>query len=384
MIRFGKQKKEKLDVEKINDSVNILNTILKITFILLVVLLIYVFTLICKEWKILTFFKTILSVCTPLFIGFVIAWLFNPFVTALQKKGVKRILGTTLVYSILFLLIVVFFWALIPNVVDEFTDLGKVAPKIVTGAKDFVTNSIDSLDRIKGLDLTTTKTDFLKSIEKITTSISVNLPKTFIKWISSFLSGASVFLISLIIGFYFLLNFDGTTKHFVSLLPSKNREEITSLIEEISVQLFKYVKGVVIISTGIFVISAIGFSLIGMKAPILFALLCGVTNIIPYVGPYLGGVPAVLVAFTTSNITGILAFAIVFVVQLIEGNILQPVVMSKTMKLHPVTIIIGLLVFGYFFGIAGMILATPIISLLKILYKYFKKKYDEKLVEEQE
>ena len=125
----------------------------------------------------------------------------------------------------------------------------------------------------------------------------------------------------------------------------------------------------------VFVGDSIGFAIVGLKAPILFGLLCGITDLIPFIGPYIGGIAAVIVGFSQSPIIGIITVIIVVLVQCIENYVLQPVVMSKTMKLHPVTIILGLLIFGHFFGIVGMILATPTIALVKVIYRFFKNKY---------
>ena len=121
---------------------------------------------------------------------------------------------------------------------------------------------------------------------------------------------------------------------------------------------------------------SIGFSLAGLKAPIVFGLICAITNIIPYIGPYIGGIPAVAVGFTISPLVGFLSLAAVVISQFLESYVLTPIVMSKTMKLHPVTIIIGLLIFGHFFGIIGMLLSTPVISCIKIIFNFFDEKYE--------
>ena len=94
---------------------------------------------------------------------------------------------------------------------------------------------------------------------------------------------------------------------------------------------------------------------------------------IPYAGPYIGGAPAVIVGFTQGPVTGILTLLTIVVVQFLEGNLLQPVIMSKTTKLHPVTIMLGLLIFGHFFGIIGMVLSTPIIAACKTVALYFNE-----------
>ena len=91
--------------------------------------------------------------------------------------------------------------------------------------------------------------------------------------------------------------------------------------------------------------------------------------------PKFGG-PAVIVGFSQSPIIGIIVLVIIVVVQFLEGNLLQPLIMSKTTKLHPVTIMLGLLVFGYFFGIIGMVISTPIIAALKSIFMFFNDKYE--------
>ena len=126
----------------------------------------------------------------------------------------------------------------------------------------------------------------------------------------------------------------------------------------------------------VFVCDSIGFAVIGLKAPLLFGMFCGLTDLIPYIGPYIGGATAVIVGFSQGSIVGISVLIVCVVVQLVENYVLQPVVMSKTTKLHPVTIIIGLLVFAHYFGIIGMVIATPCIALLKVIFRFIVKKYN--------
>jgi predicted PurR-regulated permease PerM len=97
---------------------------------------------------------------------------------------------------------------------------------------------------------------------------------------------------------------------------------------------------------------------------------------IPYAGPYIGGIPAVIVGFSQSGPIGIFTLLAIIIIQFLEGNFIQPLVMSKTTKLHPVTIMIGLLIFGHFWGIIGMFVSTPIIASLKAIFTYFDDKYD--------
>ena len=147
------------------------------------------------------------------------------------------------------------------------------------------------------------------------------------------------------------------------------------LLSNISEQVFSFVKGTGLIALLVFGVSATCFGVAGLRAAVFFALWNAITNIIPYIGPYIGGIPIVAVAFATDYKLGIIILIVVLAIQLIESYILHPIVMSKTMKLHPVTIIMGLLIFGHFFGIIGMVIATPATAILKTIWLFIDEKY---------
>jgi len=189
----------------------------------------------------------------------------------------------------------------------------------------------------------------------------------------------------LIIGLYMLFDFDAISKHLINLMPKKWKEDSERLLDSISTEVRKCVNGTFTVALMVFIADSIGFAIVGLQAPILFGLFCGITDLIPYVGPYIGGAAAVIIGFSQSTFIGIMTLVVVVIVQCIENFILQPLIMSKTMKLHPVTIIIGLLIFQHFFGILGMILATPTIALLKVVFYFVAEKinlFDDELVEE--
>ena len=104
--------------------------------------------------------------------------------------------------------------------------------------------------------------------------------------------------------------------------------------------------------------------------------MCALTNLIPYIGPYIGAAIAAAIGFSQSGVVGILTLVFILVTQIIDGEILNPLVMSKRMNLSPITIIISLLVFEYLFGIIGMVIATPVVAIIKIIYQFFDEKYD--------
>ena len=371
-----KNKSKTVDTTKVNEVLNLSKKILEIVYFLVIILAIYIGIRLFKELNLKSTFIILLKTISPLFIGIFIAWLFDPFVKLLNKKGIRRGLGTTITYLILIGVMALIICSIIPLLYDQINDFVKVIPTVFDFIKNKAEGIFDNLNSIDYINGDAIKTQMFTMIENFGSSLTASLPALLINVLKAFFSFAGSFVIGLIIGFYLLLNFDSANDLIITLLPKRIRNDARDLINEVNTSLRKFIQGLLLDALLIFVVMAIGFSITGLKAPLLFALFCGITNIIPYAGPYIGGVPAVIVGFSQSPIIGIIVLVIIVVVQFLEGNLLQPLIMSKTTKLHPVTIMLGLLVFGYFFGIIGMVISTPIIAALKSIFMFFNDKYE--------
>lgn len=366
---------EKLDVKEINVIIRLLKKMLKIIFVLAIILGIYVVIVLGKELGIFKVILTLLKVISPLFIGIVIAWLFNPLVKWLEKKKFKRSLATILIYAVFIGLLALVIGTLIPTLYEQIQDFVQIIPNIFDKIQEWINTVFKSLDGTSGLDMNSIKDGLFTKLETIGSDMASTLPETLISTISSLFSGIGNILVGLIIGFFLLISFDNSDS-FIEFLPKKIQKVTREVLERIDGALRTFVTGSVLDCSFIFIITSIGLYFVGLKAPLLFGLFCGITNIIPYAGPYIGGIPAVIVGFSQGITTGILTLIVICVIQFLEGNFLQPVILSKTTKLHPVTIIIGLLVFGYFWGIVGMVISTPLIAAVKAVLLYFDEKYD--------
>ncbi len=369
-------KKEKINLEELNGAIKTGSKVLNLFYFMLIVLLIGGITFLLKSWNILPIVLTILKVISPFFIGFIIAWLLNPLVNKLQEKGVKRSLGVAIVFLLLLVVIYLFCLAVIPTLIEQVNEMVKMIPDFLKDAREIVDKVFLKLSNTTNIDMSETKVEFIHYIENFAKGLATDLPNKVLNIVQGLLSGLGKFLIGMVIGFYLLFNFNTLGEHFTSLVPKKFRADAEHLLSSISEILSKFVNGTLLVSLMLFVISVIGFEIIGLDAAVLFAFFCAVTNIIPYVGPYIGGVPAVLVAFSQSPLIGILTLAFIVLVQGIEGNFLHPYIIGKTMDLHPVTIVISLLIFEHFFGIMGMIIATPLVAIIKIIYVFLDEKFD--------
>lgn len=367
---------EKLNVEKINEVFKLSGNVLKVLYLLLVIGFLYILTLVIKEWNIIPIILTILKIMSPFFIGFVIAWLLNPFCCKLTDKGVPRSAAVILVFGLLIIFLYLFLLALIPVLGQQINDIVSAIPGILSDVKFHIDSFFETISDSSLLDLNSIKEEIYLTVETFAKNLTTSLPSVVMNFVSALFSGLGSILIGFVIGFYLLFNFNNVTDHLLNILPRKVRKEGAYIINEISIVMHKFVNGTLLISLILFIVSIIGFTIIGLNAPVLFAFFCAITNLIPYIGPYIGGAPAVLVGLSQSPLTGILVLVFVIIVQGLESTFLHPIVIGKKMDLHPVTIVISLLIFGYFFGIIGMIVATPIVAILKIIYIYLDAKFD--------
>ena len=375
MLKKLKQKEE-LDVEKLNDTISLLDKILKIAYIFIILMAVFLIIKVCQELNLKSIILVILKTLSPLFIGLFLAWLFAPMVKKMNKKGIKRSIGTMIVYVIFLGFLAILICSIIPVLSDQINDFVSMLPSIFDSIKEWMNKVFDNLNNIDGLDAMAFKNKLFEKIELYGGSLTTSLPEISVNAVRTFFSGIGSFVVGLIIGFYLLIGFDNAGELLITLLLKKFQKDARELGNEMNNSLRKFVNGAILDSIFVFIITSIAFGIVGLKAPLLFGLFCAITNVIPYAGPYIGGIPAVIVGFSQSILIGILTLISIVVIQFLEGNFLQPVIMSKTTKLHPVTIMVGLLIFGHFFGIIGMLISTPVIAVCKSVLMFFLEKFE--------
>ena len=374
---FRKRNDKELDIGKINSLVLLGNKVFQILLVMLIVAGVYIGIKVLKELQIFPFILTILKLLLPLFIGLFIAWLLDPIVSKLKEKGIRRGFGTAICYIVFLGIVFIIVNALIPLLSEQINEfVSNTIPGVYDACRNWINNIFDKFNGIENFDANSMKLELFAKLESIATNLTSSLPAILVTFVTNLFSGVGTFAIGMIIGFYILLDFDKHVKLIYSLVPNHLQKDAYTLVKVVDEPLKRFVIGAIIDCSVVFIISFIGFAIIGLKAPLLFGLFCGITNVIPYAGPYIGGAPAVLVAFSQGTPIGIAVLIFIAVVQALEGNLFQPLIMSKTTKLSPITIILGLLVFGHFFGIIGMVLATPIIGAVKGIISFFDSKYN--------
>lgn len=375
---FGNKKDKELDYESLNQILTIGSKLSGIFYIISLIAIVLLGTYLIKEWGILSFIGEFLSVISPIFIGFLIAWLFEPLVKWLQKKKVPRIVGCIISYLIIFGILFLLLYLLIPTFIDQIKDFAATIPELLKNSQKILDKFFETFSRVTDIKVSGIKKEVYMALENLGVILTTNIPATLINIGKSIFSGGVTFILGLMIGFYILYDFNKIKENIENILPKTWRKNYRELSTRLNNSLRNYFQGLFFIMILIFITQSIGLTLAGLQAPLIFALFCALTDVIPYFGPYIGAIPAVIVGFTASPLTGILVIISILIVQLIENNFYQPLIMGHTMKLHPVTIMIGLLVFQHFFGIIGMIVATPVIAAFKVITNYLDEKLNIK------
>ena len=368
-----RKKDEKVDISSLNEILSFGRKLIKILYIAMMVGVILLGIYLLKESKILVFLKNLLIVISPVFIGLLIAWLCDPIVKFLQSKKLPRFAGCIIVYLFLIGIIFMFLYLFLPTFVRQIGDFAGTIPDILADLKVFGNRFFDTF-ATDGIDVKAIQTQVYTTIENFALGLTTNLPNTIINITKSIISSSVNFVLGLMIGFYMLFDFDKINSTVLSHMPLKWKDNYAELTTRINTSLRNYVQGVFLVMFLVFITQSIGLTLAGLEAPLLFAVFCAVTDIIPYFGPYIGAIPAVLVGFTISPSVGIFCIISIVIVQLLENNFYQPLIMGHTMQLHPVIIIISLLIFQHFFGIIGMVVATPVVACLKVIFMFIDEK----------
>ena len=368
--------------------------LLAITF---TVFLIFFFINIEKFWGMLRGFLTIL---TPFFIGFLIAYILNfPFKflygTAFGKMGAKRPLlkklrlplALLITYAGTFAIFAALIMVLIPQIINNLSALLKDFPTYYDSIQKFVTELTTSIAKLNlPFANSVSVDDIVKGVTNFFTG-SQDITKGVLNWLQGFLSNAATglynFLMGIVISIYFLIYKEqlcmSVKRLAVAFIPIKFLPKLYEIVDITDTKCGRFLVGDILDSAVIGVIFFVVLSIFGFPYASLIAVLCGVSNIIPFFGPFIGAVPS---AFILLLIDPWLAFwfvIIAVVIQQIDGNILKPKIIGNQVGLSSFWVLFSVIVGGALFGVPGFILGTPIYAVLySLIAKRARNSIDDK------
>lgn len=178
--------------------------------------------------------------------------------------------------------------------------------------------------------------------------------------------------------FYILKDFKLIEKTVITFVPKKRRKEMIRLVKDIDEALGNYIRGQLLVASIVGIMAYIGYMIIGLPYSLFLAFIVAITDIIPYLGPFLGAAPAIIVGLSISWKMGLTVLAVNLMVQALESNVFAPQIVGKSLHIHPLFIILSLLVGGEIGGIAGLILAVPIFAILKVIFQHIGLYYSSR------
>ncbi|MBE7092438.1 MAG: AI-2E family transporter [Clostridiales bacterium] len=312
--------------------------------------------------------KAVLTVLGLLIACTILSYIVLPFIKILEKRAPKT-WATLIGFLLLIVILIAFFVLLVPVFVQQIKDLIVFLPQYVEMAKKYISFIF-------------LKVPFLKEIFnniKIDESISqkaLNLINNFSP--STLITIASTALLVPVVMFYMIRDREQIKKIGMFLLPGKMRVHLMFTFRDINRQLRDYVMGEFIIILIVSGLMSVTLVLFGYEYWLILGLIMGIFNVIPYVGPIFGSIPILLTAATQGWNRVILALILIIVVQQIDNLIIQPRIISDSVKIHPVTVLICVLAGSAIGNFLGMVLAIPVYIILRILFIEFYKHFSER------
>lgn len=318
------------------------------------------------------------DVLLPFLVGGAIAYFLDPVADRLERMGMSRAAATTLISVVALLLVILLVLAVIPTLVNQLTALINAAPDIARRLQEFL------LERFPELaDSTSTIRQTLAEIGAAIQSRGAQLAQGVLTSALGVISVIVFIVVVPVVAFYLLLDWDKMIDRIDAMLPRDHAPTIRRLGREIDQVLAGFVRGQVSVCIALGTFYAVALMAAGLQFGLIVGAIAGAITFIPYVGSIIGGTLAVglaLFQFWGDWVQiGIIA-AIFAAGQFIEGNILTPKLVGKSVGLHPVWLLFALSAFGSVFGFVGMLIAVPVAAAIGVLTRFGVEQYRASLL----
>lgn len=285
-----------------------------------------------------------------LFVAFIIMSALRPMVDFLVKHRIPRFLAIIMIYIVLFGIVGLSIASIIPSLVIQFTHLMQDMP-------DYVSRLLPYLN-VNVSDISKQLAPVGENLIKMTVSVFSNVIMT---------------LTILVFVFYFLLERKQSEQALAGFIGTDSSERVMGIIGRIEQRLGMWMQAQIILMMIIGVFSYIGLLILHVDFALPLAIFAGLLEIVPNIGPIISAIPAIIVALATSPVLAISVVILFIIVHQTENNLIVPFVMKKSVGLSPLITIIALLIGGKLAGVAGAILAVPVVLIIQELISSFNK-----------
>ncbi len=310
-------------------------------------------------------------------IAFLIAYLVEPLVSRLERN---RLIPRWLSVAITMLLIILFFIisvVLVGEILAQLVTLpGIIRPFLETLPTELEKRTPPWIAGFFG-DNTTSVQAFYEEQRGFLIAWFQGRARLLVRGIGVFFGGLGQAVVVVFLSAFIILSYSIIQKSIYTLFPARYQEFLQDLVTKLDHSVGGYIRAQVFRSIIVGIVIWITFLIIGVPKAAAIALVTAFLNPIPYLGPSLATIPAVLSALTVSWQTALITLIACVVIQVIDGNVLQPLVLSQGVSVHPVTVLVSLLIGGALFGFWGILLSIPVAAFLQLIYQdyYLKSKW---------
>jgi predicted PurR-regulated permease PerM len=316
-------------------------------------------------WLLYRFYQVVFM----LFIAIVIGTVIRPVVTWLHSRGLPRIAGIILVFLLLFALFIGFVILLFPLIVKQGTTIAADVPGYYQGLRSWMANFPNQMVVRLGEFLPATIPS-LTPVKQTGSQVLASAGQA-LGYVGMALKIIFIAIVMLFLAFYWTLDGPRTIKSLLLLIPQNRRENISELISAMESKVGAYLAGEGILCLFIGFLALIAYLLIGLPNALVLALVAGVLEAVPMVGPLLGAVPAGLIALSIAPAKLIWVIVATVVIQQLENSFLVPRVMRKAVGVNPFVTLLAFFAFSSLFGIAGALMAIPMAAIIQLILERF-------------
>jgi predicted PurR-regulated permease PerM len=304
-----------------------------------------------------------------LFIAIVLGTVIRPVVGWLHRRGLPRMAGVILVYFLLLTLLVGFLLLLFPLIIEQGTTLSTAVPGYYQTLREWVGDSPNQLIVHLSKFIPAMLPD-MKPQQQTGEEMLASAGQAF-GYLASASKGIFLTTAILLLAFHWTLDGPRTLQSLLSLLPSAKRESIGELISAMETKIGFYLAGQAVLCLVIGIMALIAYLLIGLPNALVLALIAGLLEAVPMVGPLLGAIPAALIALSIAPSKLVWVIVATLVIQQLENSLLVPRVMRKAVGVNPFVSLLAIFAFGSLFGIAGALMAIPLAAMIQLLLNQF-------------
>lgn len=318
-------------------------------------------------WLLLHFFNVVLL----LLAAFILSTGLTPIVERLEKIGIPKPVGIAILFGGLALLIFLFIWFALPSVVDQ-------GAAIIRTLDEGYLLLIEQMQRMPNIlihRLNAALPDDLPSLLQATGEAAEEAGqadgKTLFEQLQIVVTTVFPIIAVVLLAIYWTLEKERIRQAALLLVPIQRRTEIRELLLEIDAKVGGYLMGQGLLSLSIGILALIAYMLIGLPNALILAVFAGFMEAVPLVGPFIGAIPAILVALTVSPTAALWVVLATVIIQQIENNLLVPRVMKRTVGVSPLVTLLALIGFGSLFGILGALIALPLAAVIQLILDHY-------------